>query len=79
MWARNFGGPGFAIGTAIAIDRTGNIFTCGEFGETVDFNPGTAPSDTFNITALGFGYIGCYISKLDSSGNLCMGQKLRTI
>ena len=50
---------------SIAVDASGNIYTTGIFGGTVDFDPGAG---TANLTAVG--NIDVFISKLNSSGNL---------
>ena len=52
LWARQLGdnAGGRSGGTGIAVDGSGNIFTTGSFGGTVDFAPGLG---TFNLTAAG--------------------------
>lgn len=60
------GGTGGDDGTSITLDASGNVYTTGQFQNTVDFDPGPG---TFNLTANGVG-TDCYISKLDASGNL---------
>ncbi len=64
VWAKGMGGVGSEGGAAIAIDASGNVYTTGYFGDTVDFDPG---SNTANILASG--YEDAFISKLDASGN----------
>ena len=52
------------MGTSVATDGSGNVYTTGEFEDTVDFDPGTAVD---NHTSNGNTDI--YLSKLDSNGN----------
>ena len=40
VWAKNIGGSDYDSGESIAIDDGGNIYLTGEFGDTVDFDPG---------------------------------------
>jgi len=40
VWSRRVGGTRTAIGTAMALDGSGNIFVTGDFGSTVDFGSG---------------------------------------
>lgn len=49
-WAGNFGGAQYDYGNAIAVDRSGTIFTTGYFQGTADFDPGT---NSFNVTTKG--------------------------
>jgi hypothetical protein len=65
LWARCFGSAGIPeIGYSITTDPSGNVYTIGIFGGTVDFDPGLGTS---NLTAVGGGDI--FILKLDSNGN----------
>ena len=59
-----FAGPGDDKGDAVAVDSSGNVYTIGHFGDTVDFDPG---SGTANLTSNGGSDV--FVSKLDSSGN----------
>ena len=52
--------------TSIALDSSGNVYTTGDFKDTVDFDPGPG---TTNLTQNGGGY-DAFVSKLDSSGDL---------
>jgi hypothetical protein len=72
-WAKNLGGSGTDIGQSIALDSSGNVYTTGRFGGTVDFDPGTGTS---NLTATGTGDI--FISKLDSTGNFVWAKSMGT-
>ncbi len=41
-WAKQFGNSddGVIIARAIAVDKNDNVYTCGEFANTIDFDPG---------------------------------------
>jgi len=64
VWVKQMGEASWDNGYSIAIDDSGNVYTTGDFGGTVDFDPGAG---TFNITSAGFNDI--FVSKLDASGN----------
>ncbi len=64
VWAKAMGGAFDDLGSSIAIDGSGNVYTTGYFSGTVDFDPGAG---VFNLTSAGFEDI--FISKLDASGN----------
>lgn len=60
-----------SLGTSIADDANGNIYTTGKFRETTDFDPGAG---TFNlISTLGDDI---FVSKLDVSGNLLWAKAM---
>ena len=64
-WAKSFGNSSaFDWGYAIDTDKSGNVYSTGQFSGTVDFDPG--PSTNL-ITSNGSS--DCYVLKLDSSGN----------
>ncbi|HLG36293.1 MAG TPA: T9SS type A sorting domain-containing protein [Bacteroidia bacterium] len=75
IWAKAMGGTSGPnnIGQSIAIDPAGNgdVYTTGNFGGTVDFDPGTG---VFNLTSTGLNDI--FISKLDSSGNFIWAKAM---
>ncbi len=66
IWAKKMGGgtTSFCYGNYILTDATGNVYTTGSFGGTVDFDPGSAIN---NVTCVYVGDI--FISKLDTAGN----------
>jgi hypothetical protein len=64
-WARTITG-GTVEAHDIAVDASGNVYTTGTYLSTVDFDPGTAKSQKFNLSST---YFGAYISALDSDGN----------
>ncbi|MEA3496366.1 MAG: SBBP repeat-containing protein, partial [Bacteroidota bacterium] len=63
LWAKQMGGTDYDVGHSITTDATGNVYTTGQFKETVDFDPGTGTS---NLTSAG--YYDIFIQKLDSAG-----------
>jgi hypothetical protein len=64
VWAESFGGTSSDRGESIAVDSSGYVYTTGNFGGTVDFDPGTG---TTTLTAGGYDV---FVSKLNSSGAL---------
>ena len=65
LWAKQMGSKNIDSGISIAVDNAGNVYSTGEFQETVDFNPG---ADTFNLTATGVS-TDIYVQKLDPQGS----------
>ena len=66
IWAKSIGGvSAYVEARGIKIDAGGNIYTCGDFYGTVDFDPSAI---TFSVASTNNNNI--YISKLDASGNL---------
>lgn len=63
-WATSFGGSGYDNSTALKIDGNGDVYTIGNFENTVDIDPGLG---TFNLTS--HGNFDGFIQKLDSEGN----------
>jgi hypothetical protein len=62
IWSKSVGGN--TNGTSITIDFNQNVYMTGDFGGTVDFDPGT---NIYNISSFGSNDI--FVLKLDSSGN----------
>jgi gliding motility-associated-like protein len=69
-WLRHISASGSQIGEAIAIDGSGNSYTCGYFSNTVDFNPGAG---VFNLTAQS-GDV--FLVKLDAIGEFVWAKKM---
>ncbi|MBK8495281.1 MAG: SBBP repeat-containing protein [Chitinophagaceae bacterium] len=63
-WAVTFGSTGNDYCTSIAFDNTGNSATVGDFGGTIDFDPGPA---VHNFTSNG--HFDFFVLKLDAGGN----------
>jgi hypothetical protein len=70
VWAKGFGGSSNDVGTSIAVDSSGNVYTTGYFYEIVDFDPGAG---TTNLTSAGQADV--FVSKLDPSGNLLWAKR----
>ncbi len=66
VWVKTLEGTG-SYGYTVVLDAAGNVFICGEFDGTVDFDPGAG---TQNATTSGNS--DAFILKLDASGNHLM-------
>jgi hypothetical protein len=64
LWAKSFGGIDADYGYSLRVDNYGNVFTTGNFLQTVDFDPGEG---VFNVTCTG--QDDSFVLKLDSDGN----------
>lgn len=72
IWAKSIGSTEmFEQGVSIAVDGLGNVYTLGEFANTVDFDPG---SGSFFLTSSGGTDL--FVSKLDVSGNFMWASRL---
>jgi hypothetical protein len=71
LWTKGVGGVGFDASYGIALDEAGNIYTTGEFSDTVDFDPGAGTS---SLTSAGASDV--FISKLDHEGNFLWAKNL---
>lgn len=70
-WVRNFGSLSNDYCTSIAIDNDGNSITIGNFGNTIDFDPGSGIS---NLTSNG--HFDVFILKLDPSGGFIWAKSI---
>ncbi len=70
VWARRLGGDGYDVGTSIAADASGNVYTTGYFMGTSDFDPGEG---VFNLTSSSSDI---FISKLNAEGNFVWARRL---
>ncbi len=75
IWVKKFSNlSGQTIGNpTITIDSFNNLYITGAFGGTIDFDPG---SDTFSLTAQGYGGSDIFIVKLDSAGNFIWAKNI---
>ena len=70
-WAKQIGGDILELGLSVAVDANGNVFTTGNFGGTVDFDPGP---DTFLLSAVGNQDV--YIQKLNNAGDFIWAKQI---
>lgn len=70
-WAISLGSAGSDIGRSIAFDSSGNLYTTGQFNNTIDFDPGI---NTYNLTSSGGQDI--FVQKLDTNGNFIWAKKM---
>jgi gliding motility-associated-like protein len=72
VWAKQFGGPGDTVprSNVLDIDNNNNIIVCGQFNNTVDFDPGP---NTFNLTSSA--HIQSFIVKLNNSGDFIWAKQ----
>lgn len=59
-----------ALGNDVAVDKAGNVYTCGDFYGSVDFKPQN------NSHILTSGTYACYMAKYDSRGNCIWAKKI---
>lgn len=65
VWVKSIGGTYSDQGYGIAVDISGNVYTTGDFGDTVDFDPGF---NTSKLISVGGSY-DIFVQKLDANGN----------
>ncbi|MFI5219655.1 MAG: SBBP repeat-containing protein [Bacteroidia bacterium] len=71
-WAKSIGGYyGYASGTSVALDASGNVYTTGYFHGRVDFD---ASAGIFYLTSAGYG--DAFITKTDPTGNFLWAKQL---
>ncbi len=75
VWAKQFTGTQSqgGVGYSIAVDESGNVYSTGTIGGTIDFDPG---SGTFLLTTSVPNQTEIYISKLDPSGNFVWAKEM---
>jgi hypothetical protein len=71
IWAKSIGSTGIDVALSIAVDASGNSYTCGYFRGTVDFDPGSGIS---NLTSAGVEDI--FVCKLDATGNFSWAKRI---
>jgi len=73
IWVKG-GNLGWAGGSSMALDNSGNIYSTGVFEDTIDFDPGTG---VFNLSSTtGTNNNDIFIQKLDPNGNLVWAKKI---
>lgn len=72
VWAKSFGEPiDYVDMKTVALDALGNVYLSGNFGGTVDFDPG---NNVFSLTSAGND--DPFICKLDASGNFSWAKNM---
>ncbi|MGH1337156.1 MAG: SBBP repeat-containing protein [Aureispira sp.] len=71
IWAKTMGGTADDAGNAIALDVAGNIYTIGQFNQTINFDPGMG---MMAFTSNGGSDI--FIQKLDNNGNFLWAKTM---
>ncbi|MBL0046935.1 MAG: hypothetical protein IPP32_02395 [Bacteroidetes bacterium] len=74
IWAKQVGGSDGSSSLnamAITLDGLGNLYFCGRFNGTIDFDPGAA---VYNLSAVGNSDI--FICKLDNGGNFIWAKSI---
>ena len=72
LWAKTTGGTENDYSRSVRFDSFGNVYTTGEFQETVDFDPGSGVSNL----ATSPGNPDIYVRKMDGNGNLLWVKQL---
>jgi len=72
VWAKKIGGSSGDVIYSIVFDSSGNIYTTGYFGGTVDFDPGAGTANLSSIS----GSADAFISKLDSNGDYVWAKSI---
>ncbi len=70
-WAISMGGPEIESAQSIAYDGNGNVYICGNFKGTVDFDP-----DTLNYYMTSFGDNDIFVGKFDYNSNMLWIKQL---
>jgi len=70
VWAKKWGGVNYDESYSISVDASGFVYTTGDYGSTVDFDPGPG---VYNLTTT---TSSVFISKLDSSGNFVWAKAM---
>jgi hypothetical protein len=70
LWAYSIGGQRTDEVLGVATDPLGNVYACGHFRDTVDFNPGAGVFNLIStLNPLGFFQEDGFVVKYDSAGN----------
>lgn len=71
IWARGVGGSNYEFPAGIVTNSDGEVFCCGSFRGTADFDPG---QEVFNLNSSD-GWDDIFILKLSANGNLIWAEK----
>ncbi|MBK9401416.1 MAG: SBBP repeat-containing protein [Bacteroidetes bacterium] len=66
QWAVSFKGSGSSVGTSLAVNSNGDVYTTGSFNDTVDFDPGPG---IYNVISPDTNYGDCFVAKITAAGN----------
>ena len=72
LWAATFGSGARDFGTSISLDGEGNVLCAGNYGNTIDFDPGPG---TFELSSSG-GSRDIFVLKLTSDGEFIWAKSL---
>jgi hypothetical protein len=72
IWAKQLIGPEYKVGYSLESDANGDIYSCGFFKGTVDFNPDKKLK--YNLTS--YGDYDAFILKLSGSGNFTWAKQI---
>ncbi|MBC7862376.1 MAG: T9SS type A sorting domain-containing protein [Bacteroidia bacterium] len=72
IWVKQFRGNGANFPLAMDVDNAGNVYTCGFFSDSTDFDPGPG---IYKLGTAGSA-LNSYISKLDAAGNFVWAKKI---
>jgi hypothetical protein len=71
IWGKQFGGTGDQYAPSVHVAGTSDVYTTGNFQNTVDFDPGAG---TYTLASAGG--VDAYISKLDALGNFVWAKRI---
>lgn len=74
VWAKHLGGTGYDWGNGINVDAIGNVYTCGYFDTSGDFDPNAGTSILNSV-----GGYDVFISKLNASGNFVWAKSFGSL
>lgn len=75
-WVRQFGGNNQEQGRTITLDKNLNVYTAGEFRDTVDFDPGAGTFKLVPDKVLNSFQPDVYLSKLTNDGDFVWAKKI---
>ncbi len=70
VWAKSLGGSSYDAGNDIFVDKSGNVYTTGNFQGDVDFDPGVGTYSLFG------GGDDIFVSKLDKNGDFVWARAM---
>lgn len=71
VWAKKMGGSHEDVSVSTAVDNAGNVYTFGNFMDTVDFDPGPGTYDLISTN----GNSNSFICRLDANGNFVWAKQ----